>query len=361
CVGHAPGEIYVVGKKYNPANHLYDIQVLYKSTDFGKTVEIIENNSNISIYRDETEGGFYKNDIALLYSNDNCESWQYISSSVPYFSSGARPNQVWSGWRTISFNNGEDWIENSGDGIGKSYTNIFTPTVVEGEAFICPYNRKLYKTEDYGELYSCVDTLDFIDNDWGLKLIRGTSPGELYILLPVDRKLFYKSDYNSDFELHHTFDYIDSSILTNNYEITPGYSDGEIYLVYSNVRDMGLNYTLHVYYSSDYGESFRYFTPVNSDSTSIIDNCITIKHPLQIYPNPFNPVTTIKYKLSKASNLDINLYNIKGEKIKTIYDGYKEEGIYSIVFDGTKLISGLYFVKIKTKDSIIVEKCLLIK
>ena len=361
CVGHAPGEIYVVGKKYNPANHLYDIQVLYKSADFGKTVEIIEENENISIYRDAADGGFYKNDIGLLYSDDDCESWQYIGSDVPYFASGARPNQVWSGWKTISFNNGLDWTENSGDGIEKNLTKIFTPTVVEGEIFICPYNRKLYKSENYGELYTYVDTLDFADETWGLKLIRGTNPGELYILFPVDRKLFYRPNYNSNFELQHIFDYIDSSTLDTYYELIPGYSDGEIYLVYSNQKDLGLSYTLHIYYSNDYGESFQYFTPVNSDTSSIINNNISFASSLQVFPNPFNPVTTITYDLSKASIVDINLFNIKGEKVRKLYNGYSKAGKYSIILDGTQLSSGIYFVKIKSENSNTVKKCLLLK
>jgi hypothetical protein len=65
----------------------------------------------------------------------------------------------------------------------------------------------------------------------------------------------------------------------------------------------------------------------------------------QNYPNPFNPTTKIKYFVLLGSNVRINLYNILGSEINTLYSGFAEAGNHEITLDGSKLSSGVYFVK----------------
>ena len=52
------------------------------------------------------------------------------------------------------------------------------------------------------------------------------------------------------------------------------------------------------------------------------------------YPNSFNPSTTIKYALSKDSHVNISIYNIKGQKVKTLLSENVKAGHHSIVWDG---------------------------
>ena len=72
----------------------------------------------------------------------------------------------------------------------------------------------------------------------------------------------------------------------------------------------------------------------------------------QNYPNPFNPATTISYTLPDAQNVDIAVYNIKGDLVKQLASGYQDAGLYNVTWDATndagqKVTTGVYFYRIK--------------
>ncbi len=86
----------------------------------------------------------------------------------------------------------------------------------------------------------------------------------------------------------------------------------------------------------------------------------------QNYPNPFNPSTTIKFELPNESNVNIEVYNSLGEKIKTIIDNSIAGGIHSLQWNGksddnTQVTSGLYIIRIKTNFGSQAIKALLLK
>jgi hypothetical protein len=70
----------------------------------------------------------------------------------------------------------------------------------------------------------------------------------------------------------------------------------------------------------------------------------------QNYPNPFNPTTNIKYYVPQGSNVKINLYNIQGSQINTIYNGFAAAGDHELTLDASKLSSGVYFVNFSAGD-----------
>ena len=105
---------------------------------------------------------------------------------------------------------------------------------------------------------------------------------------------------------------------------------------------------------------------VYTDTTVGIDEQnIEIIHPInflhQNYPNPFNPETTISFNLNKEQEISLTLYNIKGEKIKNIFEGRAGKGKSSYNFKSNDLASGIYFYKLKTEKEELVKKCLLMK
>ena len=81
----------------------------------------------------------------------------------------------------------------------------------------------------------------------------------------------------------------------------------------------------------------------------------------QNYPNPFNPSTKISFGIRKAGNVDISVYNVLGNKIITLFNGYKPAGEYSITFDGSNLSSGVYFYKIVSEGFVQTKKMILEK
>ena len=68
------------------------------------------------------------------------------------------------------------------------------------------------------------------------------------------------------------------------------------------------------------------------------------------FPNPFNPTTKIKYFVRQGSVVKINLYNILGSQINTLYDGIAAAGDHELTLDASKLSSGVYFVKFSSGD-----------
>ncbi len=81
----------------------------------------------------------------------------------------------------------------------------------------------------------------------------------------------------------------------------------------------------------------------------------------QNYPNPFNPATTISFSLPEASNVKLTLYNLLGQEIETLVNGFKESGVHTVNFNASKLNSGIYIYKIETNGLTQTRKMTLIK
>jgi len=79
------------------------------------------------------------------------------------------------------------------------------------------------------------------------------------------------------------------------------------------------------------------------------------------YPNPFNPVTTIRYLIKEPGTVKITIFNVLGQKIKTVINDYKPAGMYEIKWDGTnsygeKAASGIYFYRLSLNNKTIGTK-----
>jgi len=103
------------------------------------------------------------------------------------------------------------------------------------------------------------------------------------------------------------------------------------------------------------------------DSISDIEtNTPDIQWNLQNYPNPFNPKTIISFSLAEAGNVSLEIYNVKGQKVKTLINKEFELGQHQISWDGTdddgKLVSsGVYCYKMKCGDYTSAKKMILMK
>jgi hypothetical protein len=87
---------------------------------------------------------------------------------------------------------------------------------------------------------------------------------------------------------------------------------------------------------------------------------------LRNYPNPFNPVTTVSFSLSSESKVSVDVFNIKGQKVKQILNEKLTSGTHEIQWDGRDAsnkasASGVYFVKVATEKDTDIRKMLLLK
>lgn len=85
-----------------------------------------------------------------------------------------------------------------------------------------------------------------------------------------------------------------------------------------------------------------------------------------IYPNPFNPTAIISYNVAKASNVTINVFNVKGEKVRSLVNDNKNAGTYQISWNGIDesgkaCTSGIYYVKMIAGKYVTTQKVVLAK
>lgn len=81
----------------------------------------------------------------------------------------------------------------------------------------------------------------------------------------------------------------------------------------------------------------------------------------QNYPNPFNPATTIAYSLKSAGHVKINIYNALGQLVTTLVDFEQTPGDYKVIFNASKLASGLYMYQMTVDNFVSTKKMILIK
>ena len=81
----------------------------------------------------------------------------------------------------------------------------------------------------------------------------------------------------------------------------------------------------------------------------------------QNYPNPFNPATKINFSLPKGSDVKLTVYNILGQQIEVLVNGFRNAGTYELIWDASNLPSGVYIYRLETGSNVISKKMMLLK
>lgn len=103
------------------------------------------------------------------------------------------------------------------------------------------------------------------------------------------------------------------------------------------------------------------------DNTSNDNNNVNLVTRLQgNYPNPFNPETTISFSTQKDNLVTLDIYNIKGQRVKTLINEHKTAGQHSVVWNGTddnnrNVSSGVYFYRMRNGEFSSTKKMILMK
>ncbi len=71
----------------------------------------------------------------------------------------------------------------------------------------------------------------------------------------------------------------------------------------------------------------------------------------QNYPNPFNPSTKIQFSIPEQSHVSLNIYNMLGQKVATLFSSVKSAGNYEVNFDATRLSTGIYVYRLEAGAS----------
>ena len=108
---------------------------------------------------------------------------------------------------------------------------------------------------------------------------------------------------------------------------------------------------------------YDFFTDVDIDQESKSPDNYSL---FQNYPNPFNGETTIKYNVSKEANVKIEIFNVLGERIKTLINEQQMPDYYSVRWDskndkGNTMNSGIYFVRFFSNNFSEIKKIILLR
>ena len=86
----------------------------------------------------------------------------------------------------------------------------------------------------------------------------------------------------------------------------------------------------------------------------------------QSYPNPFNPVCTIRYDIARAGRASLRVFDVNGSLVRTFISGWREPGVYSEVWAGRddagmQLPSGVYLLRLEAGDFVATRKLVLLR
>jgi hypothetical protein len=125
----------------------------------------------------------------------------------------------------------------------------------------------------------------------------------------------------------------------------------------------GDNFSDVVACGKDAGHVVFYRNPghndVSSDNLAIeIPKSFTLH---QNYPNPFNPSTEITYELEKSGHVSLEVFDISGNKVRTLVNGYRSVGVHETTFHASNLASGVYFCRMKIGNTTEIRKMVLLR
>jgi arabinogalactan endo-1,4-beta-galactosidase len=80
-----------------------------------------------------------------------------------------------------------------------------------------------------------------------------------------------------------------------------------------------------------------------------------------IYPNPFNPSTTINYSLPTSSNISIVIYDVLGREVVRLIDGFQSAGDHSVIWSANDVPGGVYFCRMQSGNFLKTKKIILLR
>jgi len=96
-------------------------------------------------------------------------------------------------------------------------------------------------------------------------------------------------------------------------------------------------------------------------SATALSTPVPLEYALGIYPNPFNPTTTISFTLKEAGRVKLSVYDLTGRLVQTLADKEFDAGVHPFVFDGSALSAGVYFTRIESASFSQTKKLVLLK
>lgn len=228
-------------------------------------------------------------------------------------------------------------VQQSGNN-GNSFTtlstfpSIFIKTILKGEGnFIYVSDAfGLNRSSDNGATWISAGSQNSTSY---LRAAQSNSNGDLFISTD-DRKVFISTNNGDNWTM------IMEGLPSNSYVYSFASADGKMYA--------GTNISgVYVY----------------DDLTNIKENTAAPSeyHLYQNFPNPFNPVTVVKYEVSENSSVKLIIFDVAGNEVTTLVNERQNPGKYSFQWNASGFSSGVYYCKLETGSGSEVIKMILLK
>ncbi|HNW60371.1 MAG TPA: T9SS type A sorting domain-containing protein, partial [bacterium] len=145
--------------------------------------------------------------------------------------------------------------------------------------------------------------------------------------------------------------------------------DGKLHMVYFGDNGPGSEYYNLINGFSNFVTSGVYYYGMNATLTGVNTRGVTTVASYELgqnYPNPFNPTTTIDFSVPKASQVKLTVYNMLGQKVKTLVDRTMVAGQHTIKWDGlddngSAVSSGMYIYRLEGQFGVKSHKMMFLK
>jgi Secretion system C-terminal sorting domain len=165
-------------------------------------------------------------------------------------------------------------------------------------------------------------------NNFGFEIERGSHGSTSLMVTDWEKIGFVNGSGNSNSPKNYSFE--DKNVKTGKYQYRLKQIDNDGQVEYSKIVEIHFN---------------------NEIEYSLSQN----------FPNPFNPNTTISFTLPRSGNVRLTIFNLLGQEIQTLTNGFKEAGVYAFNFDAKILNSGIYLYKLETDGFTQTRKMTLIR
>jgi hypothetical protein len=181
-----------------------------------------------------------------------------------------------------------------------------------------------------------------------------------------------RSVFATDFDGDGFNDIAVANIVSANVSVFINYGDG----TFQDAVHYGAGSGSIAAFAADFnGDGFNDIAVANSSWNNIsilinTHNTINIKNEFLIpftftysqnFPNPFNSSTTINFNMNEPGEVNLNVYNIQGQRVAELFRGIREVGEHSISWDASEYPSGVYFARLEAGGSSTTAKMVLLK
>ncbi len=251
-----------------------------------------------------------------------------------------------------------------------NFRNLNIPSLLGPKYQLCPYWDDLKGLQSEENVFDDMRIITYHDQANNRYIIEWNDCYSQYTINQFENAELEKFQVilepmnNEDGDITYQYHTITNPAITSNYS-TVGIENG--------IQEDGVLYT----YADIYPESgnelqngmaikFTKNAPdeyvSNDPEQALLSNSLS-----QNYPNPFNPETNISFSLKENyDDVNLSVYNVKGQLVKTLVAGEMMKGAHNIVWNGTNnndsnVASGVYYYKLKTADKTLTRKMILMK